>query len=46
MVLSTGLVILRVAKADSPQKEVWEIRLLFQDNRWQVTDVKPFGENN
>lgn len=40
-----GLVILRVAKADSPEKEVWEIRLMFQEKSWQVTDVKPFGEN-
>lgn len=41
-----GLVILRVASTDSPQKDVWEVRLLFQDNRWQVTGVKPFGEND
>jgi hypothetical protein len=40
-----GLVILRVARADEPQSEVWEIRLLFRDEQWQVTEVKPFGES-
>jgi hypothetical protein len=40
---ASGLVILRVANPDKPQDEVWEMRLLLQDKRWQVTDVKPFG---
>jgi hypothetical protein len=41
-----SLVILRVAKADNPQDEVWEIRLLLRDDSWQVTSVEPFGEND
>ena len=40
-----GLVILRVANADKPQEEVWEMRLLLQDKAWQVTQVEPFGTN-
>ena len=38
-----GLVILRVANAQKPEDEVWEMRLLLNDKVWQVTEVKPFG---
>lgn len=44
-IYAPALVILRIAKSDKPDDEVWEIRLMFQDNSWRVTDVKPFGES-
>lgn len=42
---AAGLVILRLGNADKPQDEVWEMRLSLDDERWQVTSVMPFGED-
>lgn len=42
---AAGLVILRIAKSDKPDGDVWEMRLALTDGAWQVTSVEPFGEN-
>lgn len=43
---AAGLVILRIADRDHPDKDVWEMRLTLTDERWQVDSVERFGDDN
>lgn len=43
---AAGLVILRVADRDNPDKDVWEMRLAPAADGWQVNSVEPFGKTD
>jgi hypothetical protein len=44
-IYAAGLIILRVANADKPDEEVWEMRLVPAGTDWNVTSVEPFPGN-
>jgi hypothetical protein len=45
-VYAAGLVILRIANPEEADDEVWEVRLTKTDTGWEVTEAKPFGDQN
>ena len=44
-IYAAGLIILRVANADKPDEEVWEMRLVPEGTDWNVTSVESFPGN-